>query len=104
MYVAGAMINLAPLLAQGYWSIIDQCSCVSKPFSRSLQKKRPAGAGLCSDLDAVVVDQPTLTSIAFGFAFSDLGSLRFRTPSLNSALTFSSSTRSGNVKLRTKLP
>ena len=46
----------------------------------------------------------TFTSMAFGFAFSDFGRWRFNTPSLNSALTFSSSITSGSEKVRTKLP
>lgn len=36
--------------------------------------------------------QLTVTSMAFGFAFSDLGSRRLSTPFLNSAETFASST------------
>lgn len=44
------------------------------------------------------------TSMAFGFAFSDLGKCTLRTPSLYSALTLVPSASSGMVKLRTKLP
>ena len=46
----------------------------------------------------------TFTSIDFGFAFSDLGSRTFSTPSLYSALTLPPSASSGRVKLRIKLP
>ena len=48
--------------------------------------------------------QETFTSIAFGFAFSDLGRCTFKTPSLYSALTLLPSASSGKVKLRIKLP
>src|SRR5207249_2703151 len=46
----------------------------------------------------------TLTSTAFGLAFSLLGRCTFNTPSLNSALTFTPSAPSGSMKLRVKLP
>lgn len=48
--------------------------------------------------------QATLTSIDLGLAFSSLARCTFRTPFLNSALTFDASADSGTVKLREKSP
>ena len=48
--------------------------------------------------------QETITSIDFGFVFSDLGKCTFKTPSLYSAFTLLPSASSGRVKLRIKLP
>ena len=48
--------------------------------------------------------QLTLTSICLGRAFSLLGRWTRRTPSLNSARTFSGSASSGMVKLRSNRP
>ncbi len=76
---------------------------LSAQFLEQEIKGPPGEAGL--DLgDSFGTAYATFTSIALGFAFSDLGIWRFSTPSLKSAFTFSSSTRSGKVKLRTKLP
>ena len=89
---AGVMINAASTWAQ------------EGPMMARLKIKEARRSGPLCRTDMRVINYPTFTSIALGFAFSDLGSWRFSTPSLKSAFTFSSSTRSGNVKLRTKLP
>ena len=48
--------------------------------------------------------QVTFTSMALGFAFSDFGTCKYRSPSLNSADTLLSSAESGRVKLRMNVP
>ncbi len=68
------------------------------------ERQRPAHEAGRWFLDTFKPTYATLTSMAFGLAFSDFGRWRFNTPSLNSALTFSSSITSGSEKVRTKLP
>jgi len=52
----------------------------------------------------VTHDYRTVISMAFGFAFSDIGRCTWSIPSLKSAVTLLPSASSGREKLRTKLP
>jgi hypothetical protein len=74
-------------------------------FAPAFRDPQPQGGhGATGPASALMTDYWIFTSIALGLAWADLGRLRFSMPSLKTALILASSTLSGNVKLRMKLP